>query len=164
MVQEDGQLEKTVVRGSELELPAEAIISHGSIFEDYEEVAAKSRRLEGGSNRQISLQAPIVLPDSTASKLAESKLRDDWVSRETCTVTLTIKMLTITLGDIIEFAENKGQQWQVSNVERNLAQTVSLTSTIYFPKLSTSNNLKTYANIVPSFMESQVRSYWICRC
>ena len=151
LVQEEGQFEKIAKRDNELELPAEAVLSHGSIFGDYEEIAKKSRRLEGGSNRQISLQAPIIMPESTALRLADKRLREDWISREECTITLPIKELFIAPGDIIEFSNTPGKKWQVDSVERNLSQTLSLSSTINFPVLSPNGGSKSYTNLVPNF-------------
>ena len=151
LVQEEGQFEKTIKRENELELPAEAVISHGSIFGDYEENSTKSRRLEGGSNRQISLQAPIIMPDSTASKLAEDALRESWIGRDELVLTLPISELAVCVGDVIEFANTPDKKWQVVNVERSLSQTITLSSVINLPSLSAINSFKSYSNLVPSF-------------
>ena len=151
LVREEGGAEKSIQRENELELPAVAIINHASIFNDYEETATKSRRREGGSNRQITLQAPIVMPDITAEKLADSRLRQDWTKRELCSITLPIEKLFIAPGDIVEFTSSKGRKWQVDSVERTLAQKVTLSSIVDFPKLSPAKTPGIYGNIVPSF-------------
>ena len=151
LVQEEGQIKKTAKRQNELELPGEAIINHGSVFNDYEETATKSRRLEGASKRQISLQAPIIMPESTAQQLADKKLREDWIGRQECVVTLPISEISVTLGDVIQFTDLIGKQWQVDSVERSLSQTVSLSSTLDLPTLSSNYSSKSYANIIPSF-------------
>lgn len=151
LIQEEGQFEKTSKRENELELPSEAVISHGSVFGNYEENSTKSRRLEGASNRQISLQAPIIMPDSTASKLAENALRESWIGRDELIVTLPISELSISVGDILEFANISGKKWQVINVERSLSQTLTLSSVVNLPSLSASSHNKSYSNLVPNF-------------
>ena len=151
LVQEEGQFEKVAKRENELELPAEAVISHGSVFGNYEETSTKSRRIEGGSNRQVSLQAPIIMPESTASRLAENALRENWIGRDELVVTLPISEVAVSIGDILEFANTSGKKWQVLNVERNLSQTITLSSVVDLPSLSANNNSRSYSNLVPNF-------------
>lgn len=151
LVQEEGEFEKTTKRDNELELPVEAIVTHGSIFGDYEETATKSRRLEGGSDRQISLQAPITMPETSARKLADKNLRESWLGRQECNVSLSISEMEVTPGDIIKFSNSLGEKWQVNSVERNLAQKLSLSSVVDFPILSENETTTSYASIVPSF-------------
>lgn len=151
LVQEEGQFEKIIKRENELELPAEAVISHGSVFGDYEETSAKSRRIEGGSNRQITLQAPIILPDSTATRLAENALRENWIGRDELIVTLPTSELAVAIGDVLEFVNTGGKKWQVLNVERSLAQTITLSSIINLPSLSANSNVRSYSSLIPNF-------------
>lgn len=151
LVQEEGQFEKISKHENELELPAETVISYASIFGDYEETSAKSRRIEGGSNRQISVQAPIIMPESTASKLAENILRESWIGRDELVVTLPVSEIAISIGDVLEFANFSGKKWQVLNVERSLVQTITLTSVVNLPSLSTNIFAKSYSNLIPNF-------------
>jgi len=151
LVHEENEFETTLKRGNDLELPSEAVITHGSVFGDYEETATKSRRLEGHSDRQISLQAPIILPETTAHKLADTHLREGWVGREEAVVKVPICKLALANGDIINFSDSDGKKWRVNQVERNLSQTVSLSSVVELPKLSAAQNTKLRANIIPNF-------------
>ena len=48
IIQEGEQPQTTGRRFSEVEMPAEAVVFHASVFSEYEERATKSRRIEGG--------------------------------------------------------------------------------------------------------------------
>jgi hypothetical protein len=149
LVQEEGEAELVFKRGNELELPGEAVINHGSVFGDYEETATKSRRLEGMSDRQISLQSPVIMPDTTALKLADMQLREGWVGREEATLSIPIGNIALTNGDIIQIGENSSRKWLVNQVERHFAQTVSLSSIVNLPNLAAVNVTENRASILP---------------
>lgn len=143
----ENQIIKTSKRGSELELPAEAVVTHLSIFNEYEDMITKSRRLEGASDRQISLQAPVVLPEPSALKLADTRLREDWIGREEKNITLSINKQFVATGDVLKLEGDEGREWQIDSIERSLTQTLSLKSIINFPALSSSETAVSYPQI-----------------
>jgi len=136
LIQEDDDTLKVQKRGNELELPAEAIISHLSTFDEFEESKTKSRRLDGGSDRQINLQVPAVLSRPTALTLAESRLRKDWIGRDECSVAVSNEKLFLSAGDIVQFPDYSEKFWEIQNIERGERHQLSLRSIADFPKLS----------------------------
>lgn len=151
LVQEDDQPKLITKRINDLELPAEAAFAHATVFGEYEETITKSRRLEGASDRQISLQAPITMSKEAALNLAEKRLRQDWVGRLETSVSLSYKTLFISAGDCIEFSDQPGRSWKVNTIERGLAQTVTLQSSSEFPSISASKIQTPSINISPVF-------------
>ena len=109
-------------------MPAEATVFHASIFSEYEERATKSRRVEGGSDRQISMQAPVVMSDGVALALAEKRLRKDWLGREEININLPMKYLEASVGDIIRFPDEPDRKWLVEQVETGVSQNLHLSS------------------------------------
>ena len=85
-VQEGQEARETRTRASELELPGEVIVSHYSVFGNYEQSASKSRRLEGGSERQIAIQLPAVMSSEIAIAQAEKKTKGKlgWKGNDEC--------------------------------------------------------------------------------
>lgn len=136
LVQEGDAPLKINKRLNELELPAEAVLSHLSILDEYEETKTKSRRLDGGSERQISLQAPVALSQPTALQLVETRLREDWISRNECRITHSTQQLNISPGDIIKLPEQDNHYWEVMGSEGGLKRNLTLRSIANFPKLS----------------------------
>jgi len=136
LVQENDDPLKVQKRGNEQELPAEAIISHLSAFDEFEESKTKSRRLDGGSDRQINLHVPVVLSRPSALTLAESRLRKDWIGRDECNVAVSNEKLFLSAGDIIQFPDQSNKFWEIQNIERGAKHYISLRSISDFPKLS----------------------------
>jgi len=111
LLQENDQPQKINIRESELELPSEVIVKHASVFENYEQRATKSRRLDGGSDRQISIQLPAVISESVAIDRADKRLRQDWLSRKTCKLSISNKYFELAPGDVIAFDIQDQCQW-----------------------------------------------------
>ncbi len=131
LVQEECEPLKIERRNAELELPSEVLLSHASVFSDYEETSAKSRRLNGESERQISLRLPVVIPDAMASSLADKKLRSEWHERQSRAVTLSTGRLEISPGDIVQFEdEGSDTHWRVESVDVGAAQSLRLQSVL----------------------------------
>ncbi|MEM7214835.1 MAG: glycoside hydrolase/phage tail family protein [Pseudomonadota bacterium] len=128
IVQEDDQPAVTGRRRSEIELPAEAVVFHTSVFSEFEDRATKSRRIEGGSDRQIALQAPVVMPEGAALAIADNRLQNDWLGREEKLVGLPRRFMDVAAGDVISFSETPERKWQVESVEIGERQNLSLVS------------------------------------
>ena len=127
MVQEDSEPQMSVRRQAELELPAEAMVSHATVFGDYAQTSSKSRRLNGGSDRQISLQLPAVIHEEMAVNLANMRLRDDWHGRLASEITLPTSQLEVGPGDRLSLKDDPEQiQWLVVECEKGVRQNLKL--------------------------------------
>ncbi len=130
LVLEDGNTMKSVKRQAELDLPAETMIAHSSVFGDYEQTSTKSRRLNGGSDRQISIQVPAVVQEDMAINLANMRLRDDWHGRQSCDISLPTSMLAISPGDKVKFQDDdEASEWLVVSSENGVFQKLHLRAT-----------------------------------
>ena len=132
VAQEDDQPARVLRRDPELELPAEAIVHHVSIFSEYEDRGTKSRRLEGHSNRQISVQSAATMSETTALELAECQLRKKWAGREELALSLGTGNIAISAGDVVTYTQEAEKEWLVVSVEKGVRQEVTLRSISLF--------------------------------
>ena len=123
LVQENDTPKIVSSRDGELELPAQALVSHSSMLADYHQSASESRRLEGGSKRQIIMQVPVVMPEETAVALADLRLRESWVGRETRRVSVSPSQMSLGIGDVID---DETGSWLVENAEIGVSTELSL--------------------------------------
>ncbi len=142
IIQEDDQTAITRRRDPELELPGEAVVHHGSVFSEYENLGTKSRRLEGNSRRQISLQSSAVMPEASAAKLAESQLRKSWTGREEMALSLGTASLAICAGDIVQFPPESDKEWLIVNVDKGVKQELNMRSFTQFEGSATGTILE----------------------
>jgi len=133
LLQENDQPQKINIRESELELPSEVIVKHASVFENYEQRATKSRRLDGGSDRQISIQLPAVISESVAIDRADKRLRQDWLSRKTCKLSISNKYFELAPGDVIAFDIQDQCQWIIDSKETGESHEIELRSHVDLP-------------------------------
>jgi len=133
LLQETDGAQKVNVRDSELELPSEVIIKHSTVFEDYEQRATKSRRLDGASDRQISIQLPAVMSEVAALERAEKRLRQDWVKRKTCTLAVPNKYFDLSPGDVVSFENNDEGLWVVNSKETGTGHEIEMVSHMDLP-------------------------------
>ncbi|MEL7428726.1 MAG: glycoside hydrolase/phage tail family protein [Pseudomonadota bacterium] len=128
LVFEEGAPQRQLVRKPQPELAAEAVLSHVSVFGDYEDRASKSRRTGSSNARQISMQAPAVITESVAVALADARLRREWAGSESLVVRLSHKDIAITAGDIITLEGMPNRQWLVEQAEMGSGQELRLRS------------------------------------
>ena len=128
-------------RFSEIELPAESIIFHTSVFSEYEEKGTKSNRIAGGSDRQVSYSAPVVMPETAALAIGSQRLQEKWSGRDEARVSLPAKHLEITAGDIIDFVGMPERKWLVEGIEIGTGQDLVMRSVsdIQYRASSTNN-------------------------
>lgn len=128
LVQENETPKLVKRRSADIELPAEAVLTHTSIFKEYEQSGSKSRHLTAGSNRQIQMQAPATIPEASAILIAEDRLRDAWSMRDHLSISLSSKDLSISAGDIVEFEDSGWEKWFVEEIELGVEQQLKLRS------------------------------------
>ncbi len=128
LIQEEDLPKQVKRRVADIELPAEAVLTHTSVFREYEQSGSKSRHLHAGTSRQIQMQAPVVMPEPCAVLLAEDRLRDAWSMREHLNIALSSKDLSISVGDIITFEAPGSHKWLVEEIEIGVEQQLKLRS------------------------------------
>ncbi len=135
LVHEDDDVLRTDRRSAELELPGEVVINHASVFSDYEPVLAKSGRLEGGSDRQITLSLPVTMQEGNAIGLATRYLRENWSGRDECRIALSSMHLGLAVGDIVRLG-NEEQRWIVESIDIGVRQDLLLKAAQTYPAVS----------------------------
>ncbi|EGP07797.1 host specificity protein [Bradyrhizobiaceae bacterium SG-6C] len=90
-----------LTRAQETELPREVSFGFTDGAADYRRSAVTSRRLVGGSNRALHSDFAVVTDDASATRRAEIWLQDLWAGRESVALSLGMKALALTPGDVI---------------------------------------------------------------
>lgn len=90
-----------LTRGQETELPREMSFGFTDGSADYRRSAVTSRRLVGGSNRTLHSDFAVVTDDASATRRADIWLQDLWAGRESVALSLGMKALTLTPGDVV---------------------------------------------------------------
>lgn len=90
-----------LTRGQETELPREVSFGFTDGSADYRRSAVTSRRLVGGSNRTLHSDFAVVTDDASATRRADIWLQDLWAGRESVTLSLGMKALALTPGDVV---------------------------------------------------------------
>jgi hypothetical protein len=87
-------------RAQETELPRELRVGFVDGNWDYRSAASRSRRLAGAARREVAIDAAIVTSRAEADRLAEQRLKEAWVGRETLTFRLSPRDLALEPGDV----------------------------------------------------------------
>ncbi|MGL4438318.1 MAG: baseplate multidomain protein megatron, partial [Bosea sp. (in: a-proteobacteria)] len=90
-------------RAQETELPRELRIGFIDGNWDYRSAASRSRRLAGSARREVALDAAIVTSRADGDRLAEQRLKEAWVGRETLSFRLSPRQLSLEPGDACTF-------------------------------------------------------------
>ena len=90
-----------LTRGQETELPREVSFGFTDGSADYRRSAVTSRRLVGGSNRTLHSDFAVVTDDASATRRADIWLQDLWAGRESVSLSLGMKTLALTPGDLV---------------------------------------------------------------
>ncbi len=120
-------------RDQDNELPARIELAHAELFSGFDGVLSRSRQLEFGSRREQTMQAPAVLPQSTARGLVDKRLRGRWTARERLSIALPPRHRAVSAGDILSFDAAPGQDqieglWKVVSIEDGEARRLALRS------------------------------------
>lgn len=115
----------TAKRIQETELPNSVVLEHIEPKLDFQSTATHSRRIEGGSERQVSLNAPLMLPRELAMPLVEDWLRSAWIGRNSIQLRLPRRYQHLQVGDHVEFdVPSLFGRWLITRIEE--ADTLSL--------------------------------------
>ena len=105
-------------RLEETDLPKEVIIHHNELRLNIESVASKSRRLESKSQRQLQMQLPVVIPADFARHLADMRVRELWISRDSLQLNLPLQSIQYVPGDTLKITDNRYRGlWQITSIE-----------------------------------------------
>lgn len=99
------------VRSGETELPAEVAISHGDAFASGDTTVSASRRTGTGSMRQVSIAMEAVLSRPAALALADARLRDFWIGRDSLRIALPFRFLHLEPSDRMVL---EGREYQIT--------------------------------------------------
>jgi hypothetical protein len=92
----------TLTRAQETELPRAVTLSFVDETRDYRASAVSSRRIVGGSARELAADLPAILSDAEAERRAEIFLQDIWAGREEAQFALPPSFLSLEPGDVID--------------------------------------------------------------
>lgn len=127
-------------RAQETELPRELRIGFVDGNWDYRSAASRSRRLAGAARREVALDAAVVTSRAEADRLAEQRLKEAWVGRETLNFRVSPRHLALEPGDactlpvdgqprlfrIVEIADGEARRVTAVSTERRPASTPRL--------------------------------------
>ena len=88
-----------ITRAQESELSRQFTVNFSDGESDYRTATVSSRRLEGLSNRDTSMDIAIVCTRAEAQRRADIMLQDAWAGRETITFELPPSALALEVGD-----------------------------------------------------------------
>lgn len=131
-------------RAQETELPRELRIGFVDGDWDYRSAASRSRRLAGAARREVALEAAVVTSRVDADRLAEQRLKQAWVGRETVNFRLSPRQLALEPGDactlvidgqprlfrVTEVADGEVRRVTAVSTERQASGTPRLPETI----------------------------------
>ncbi len=119
----------TVKRMQETELPRRAILEHADQELEYQPTATYSHRIEGESDRQVTLSAPLILPRDLAVPLIDDWLRAAWIGRSSLKINLSRRYQHLQVGDQIELDDdNLAGKWLITGIEENSQLSLDLRS------------------------------------
>ncbi len=120
----DGEL-VTLTRAQESEIPNEIELTFTNGDVDYRQSAVLSRRLEGGSRRQIETEVAVVTDNASAQRLLDIWLRDLWVARETASFILRPGLIALEVGDAVSIPVNgRSRLFRVSKITDSTDRTI----------------------------------------
>ncbi len=110
--------QSTIKRIQETELPNGVVLEHVDPKLEFQPSATRSMRIEGGSERQVSLNAPLMLPRELALPLVDNWLQAAWIGRNALQVRLPHRYRHLQIGDHVEFdnAAPAGR-WLITRIE-----------------------------------------------
>ena len=119
----------TAKRIQETELPNSVVLEHIEPKLEFQSTATHSRRIEGGSDRQISMNAPLMLPQELAMPLVEDWLRAAWIGRNSVQLRLPPRYQNLQVGDHVEFdITSLFGRWLITRIEEADTLSVDLRS------------------------------------
>ena len=135
VVQDIDDIEFTLTRAQETELPNGNKIGYIDSLTDYRRASVEARRLVGRSQRQSTSDMPIVMAQSKAQSIADTLLQEAWSGREKASFTLPPSLLRYEPGDLVEFTAGPIdidlRLQEIGDAEARIVSAVSSVPTIY---------------------------------
>lgn len=117
-------------RAQETELPRELRIGFIDGEWNYARAASRSRRLAGAARGEASLEAPVVTTREEADRLAELRLKDAWLSRETLSFALSPRAIALEPGDPVSLSIDGDERlFRIVEITDGLTRRVTALST-----------------------------------
>jgi hypothetical protein len=140
-IDDDGAPQISITRGQDVELPVAVAVRFLNEDNAYQQAAVSARRLTGWSDSEAGIDAPLVLTESFARALAETKLYETWIARETAEIELPPSKLALEPGDVITLPKGgRNYEMRIGGVDAAASRKLQLLatdSTIYTaPELS----------------------------
>jgi hypothetical protein len=111
-------------------LPREVSFGFTDGSADYRRSAVTSRRLVGGSNRTLHSDFAVVTDDASATRRAYIWLQDLWAGRESVALSLGMKALALTPGDVVGVTINARRRlFEISELVDTTSRQVKARST-----------------------------------
>ena len=107
-----------IKRIQETELPKSVVLEHSDSQLEFQPTATYSRRIEGGSERQVTLNAPLILAQETALQLVDNWLRAAWIGRNSVQIKLPRRYQHLQVGDQVTFdVSSLPGKWLITRIE-----------------------------------------------
>ena len=98
----------TIIRADESELPRSVAVKYISGDWDYQEQSMQSKRQLVKAKTDVSVDTGLVMTDSEAQELADAKLYEQWINRDTYETALPIKYTDVVPGMVVKFTDEFG--------------------------------------------------------
>ncbi|MGE3870778.1 MAG: phage tail protein, partial [Pseudorhodoplanes sp.] len=95
-----------ITRAQETDLPNALELAYLETARDYRAASVMSRRLTGSSLREMHLELPCAVPQSTAQARCEILLQETWAGRETVDFALPPSLMALEPGDAVTVTLN----------------------------------------------------------
>lgn len=113
----EGAPKWTLLDGQEADFASEAVIDFQGEANDYENQAARSRRITPANDRILRVGLPGVLPEETAAPIVEGLLRDHRLSRRQLRFSLSPMVLEHEPGDVVRLADGPDGRFLITRIE-----------------------------------------------
>ena len=124
----DGRL-LGIVRSQDSDLPRAVKLTYRDSDNAYQSASVFSRRIEGQTQRQVSLRTNLYLWRGLAQSAAERWLERRWTFRETATTRFRPGLIALEVGDVVEIDLGQGPRlWQITRLNDQIERSVELRS------------------------------------
>ncbi len=107
-----------IKRIQEIELPKSVVLEHSDPQLEFRQTATYSRRIEGGSERQVSMGAPLIMPQELALPLVDNWLRAAWIGRNSVQIKMPRRYQQLEVGDQVTFdLPSLTGNWLITRIE-----------------------------------------------
>lgn len=101
VVRDDGGPEIALTRAQEIDLPRQVRLTYIDEDNAYQTASVTAGRASGHADGKADVEAPIVLSPAAARALAEARLYESWIGRESGEIAIAPRLMRIDPGDVI---------------------------------------------------------------